>query len=203
MKILQQPPSSYHWLPVRIVIVTGLSNPTTCRLTEHQKSIVTEVEGASDFFVPWNFPFLPDSVLTGSVPRSEPTLLTAAIANGLQFLRSRTEGYRRAAEPHWNAVLNSSGRMILITGSCGIQLAAASGVLRSAAGRIKAIALGPTGGTDAVFPVTTVQGDRDWISRRWYRQVDHPVPEAGHMDYWEHPEVRERVQSWLRCRISE
>ncbi len=200
MRILRQPPATYDWKPVRMAIVTGLSNPNSCSLSEDQRSLLTAVSDDENSAVLWNFPFIPDSV-----PRTEMSLVQASMANGLQFLRSRTTGYQQLATPHWDALAEATGCLLIVTGSCGIQLLSCwpGAMQRAAAGRIRALALGPVGSSHPDFPVTLVQGSQDWISRLWFRKSDHVVNSVNHLDYWKNTESREIVLRWLRDSISE
>ena len=200
MKILRQPPATYDWKPVRIAIVTGLSNPESCCLSEDQRSLLNAVSDGQNSAILWNFPFIPDSV-----PRTDVRLLQASVANGLQFLRCGTSRYQQLATPHWKALAEATGCLLIVTGSCGIQLLSCwSGVQKQAhAGRIRALALGPVGSGQPEFPVTVVQGSHDWISRIWFRNPDHVVNGVGHLDYWKNTQSREIVLRWLRDSISE
>ena len=200
MRILGQRPVQYDWAPLRIAIVTGLSNPLSCSLSPEQRSLLEDTAENKSFAVLWNFPFIPDSV-----PDRAVSLLQASIANGAQFLRCATKSYRQLAAPHWEAITESTGKLFVVAGSCGFQLINTWPVVQKYADcdRIQAIALGPVGIGRARFPVTIVQGSRDWISRSCIQRADHLVKGVGHLDYWKDIQVREIVQRWLRDRISE
>lgn len=86
----------------------------------------------------------------------------------------------------------TSRRLILTTGSCGLQLAnAAWPLLRVPPDlRVDVTALGPACFGKLRMPVTVVQGRRDRWSRMFYRgRVDH-FCECGHLDYWDSNEAR-------------
>ncbi len=198
MNILRQAARTYAYADLRVVVVTGLSNPRTCQLTESQSSLIQLSDLSPQSMIPWNFPFIPDQT-----PQTNVGLLSASIANGLQFLRTFNGRYQQLAEPHWSALIQSTGHLLVVTGSCGIQLLATWKGLPEVRHKIHVMALGPVGLIRPDVSLKLVQGSRDWISRACFRRVDFVINGLGHMDYWEDPRVREVVVQWLRGKISE
>ncbi|MBL8818122.1 MAG: hypothetical protein JNL58_18995 [Planctomyces sp.] len=208
MHILRRPPAIHHHTPYKIAVVTGLSDPESCRLTKSQRMLITPPDVDVQSVVRWNFPFTPDpSVRTGEehLEQVDPAipLLRASFANSFQFLRSLTFGYQTLASPHWESLLQSTSRLLLITGSCGLQLINSWTGLAAYADRIRVLALGPVAFSRTMVPTTILQGSRDTLSRLCFRSPEILVTGTGHMDYWEDPQVREIAAQWLRDRISE
>lgn len=200
MKILRQPPVAYARLPLRVAVVTGLSNPASCELTQPQRDLIALPELPVDSVIGWNFPFIPESPATQT---SEPSLLKASLSNCLHFVRTYAAGYQRLATPHWEALLSATDRVIMVTGSCGLQLINTSDYLREHSFRIRILAFGPVANAQPRFSTTLLQGSRDYLSKLWFRKADITIPGVGHMDYWTHPKVREVATQWLRDKISE
>lgn len=208
MRILRQPVRQYPQTKFKIVVVSGLSNPLSCELTPAQASLIALPELPSESVVTRNFPFCDqidadDSILS-SYARKKPhqaSLIRASYSNGLQFIRTWSAEYHRNAIPHWNALLHSVDHLLVISGSCGIQLLTSCKQLQGTFNKVHLLALGPVGLLRPTFPTVLLQGNRDWLSRAFFRSPDTIVHGVGHMDYWEHPQVREIAIQWLRDKI--
>jgi hypothetical protein len=102
------------------------------------------------------------------------------------------------------AIDTTERRLLLITGSCGLQLAVRAwpDLRIPAALEVRIVALGPACfGRLRLAPaaITVLQGGHDGWSRLFYRgPVDARLP-CGHLDYWTSPEVREIVAKLLRA----
>lgn len=96
----------------------------------------------------------------------------------------------------------STSRLLLITGSCGLQLVHSWTGLAAYADQVEILALGPVALTRGCVRTTLVQGSKDYISRLWFRRPDYTVPGVGHMEYWSNRDVKEIAAEWLRDRIS-
>jgi hypothetical protein len=199
MKILQQAARQYPRTRFKIVIVTGLSDPNSCRLTEAQLSLINLPALPPDSVVTENFPFVQQP--EGSM--SSRSLAQASLANGLQFFRTWTAGYRNLAAVHWASLLQSVDHLLVVAGSCGIQLVTSCPAIQQAADKVRLLALGPVGTRQPRLSTVLVQGQRDWLSRSFFPRPDLIVARVGHLDYWENSLVRELVDQWLRDRISE
>lgn len=207
MKLLEQTPTQHPVTPWKVAIVTGLSDSASCQLSEQQLSLLQSLRDCSytgsphlphpETIVTRNFPFVPTTAERHSI-----SLIRASMSNGLQYLRTRSESYQRASTPHWESLLQSTERLFLITGSCGLQLIGSWPGVTRYKDRIQVLALGPAGYPNSSLSVTLLQGSRDWVSRCWFRHTDIMVKDVGHLDYWKHPQVREIVQRWIRDRIS-
>jgi hypothetical protein len=129
-------------------------------------------------------------------------MVTASVRNSLQVIWSLWHpGYRRVLERVLQQVIDAtSERLILITGSCGLQLANAvwPKLQVPSALHVKVIALGPACFGALQLPVTVLQGDRDGWSRLLYRGPVDGRCACGHLDYWTSEQVRERVAEILK-----
>ena len=102
-------------------------------------------------------------------------------------------GFRAVVAQRLQILLEATERrLILITGSCGMQLAnEAWPLLRPRSNlRIDVIALGPACFGELRMPATVIQGRGDFWSRLFYHgPVDHYC-DCGHLDYWGSEAVR-------------
>lgn len=173
----------------RIALLTGQSSFLSSALSPSQISFLEGVAPAGCSILRTGFPF--DSTLE--------TFRNAGMA-GASWRNARqvywsifSATFRGAVARRLQAMMDAtSRRLILITGSCGLQLAnSAWPLLRvPAALRVDVIALGPACFGAPRMPVTVIQGRRDGWSRLFYRgRVDH-FCECGHLGYWNSDEVR-------------
>lgn len=167
----------------RVAIVTGRSDPRRTGLSSDQRSFLASVtpSGAEAFGVgyPWQ---------DGAEPEGDVPLALAAWRNAGQWAAARTDGeFRSHARGRVDALRGASGALVVVTGSCGLDILAAGWSGRPGPSSTLVIALGPVR-RDAPrldgAQVRTVQGTRDRLSRLVHRgTVDERVP-CGHLGYW-------------------
>lgn len=181
--MIHLPPARHPFNPVKVLLVSGLSDPTTCALTDPQRRFLAAVGVPEEWKVYWNFPYLPSDRR-----RQTPPLWLASVRNGRQFLAASTAGYRAAATRHWRAAADSAARLLVVTNSCGLEI-----VNRCCepddAGRVSVLALGPVASGPPRLPTTLVQGTADYVSRLFVRRPHVRLPGLGHMEYVQHPRV--------------
>jgi hypothetical protein len=215
-----QPVRSYEQSKLRIAIVTGLSNPNNCELHEHQFEFLSAIIPRNNSFsgidfdrdvVHRNFPFVESSLKSGSIsPSPRPNLIRASFANSLQFLKCRSTNYRALSTPHWKQLFESTTHLIIITGSCGLQLLDDAVSQLGTPRKLDILALGPVVYRPRAFrssmrseiTVEAVQGTHDWISRLAYRGNSTLVRGLGHLGYWMNHETRDIACQWLSSKIS-
>ena len=195
--IVDQPPTLHPYTALKVVLLSGLSDPATCALSEQQMRFLESLDAPEEAKVWWNFPYV-----VCSEPRRTPPLWLASWRNTWQFFRASRNPYRDAARRHWRALVESTERLLVITLSCGIEIVNhcvdASDVSRD----IHLIALGPVAFRRPVLPHTLVQGKGDYLSKLFFRRPDVEITGAGHMNYLHHPDVaqlcRELCNNTLR-----
>ena len=198
IRILKSKPATHEFTPIKIAIVTGLSDPRCCELSPVQLQFLGEMPAPDAWKVRRNFPFVQTDQTFRPVK-----IVSASFANVRQFAISHTSGYRRQAAVHWKAILESTDQLLLITGSCGAELLNTIATVDVKKAKIEVLALGPVSMRRPSQDVTTVQGSRDLVSKLFFPRVDHRVPSAGHMDYWYNDDVKEIARFWLSSKISE
>jgi hypothetical protein len=123
------------------------------------------------------------------------------VRNAAQFLAARLDRrFQSELARHLQPLFDQTGqRLVLLCGSCGLELLAAAWPrLAMPAGlRVLAIALGPVGrrlpSAGALVRLHVIQGAGDWISRLGCRGSPDLRVRAGHMSYLDHREVRAEV----------
>jgi hypothetical protein len=197
--IVLRPPIEWPHARIRIAWLTGLSDPQRCRLSEAQETFLRRLDAPEACKLYRNFPYLP---CEGEAP--PPRLLRASLRDGRQFLaasgwRSKTAAsYRSAAVAHWQALARSTDRLLILVGSCGLEivrrcLACPAGSIAD----VRVAALGPVGWARPPCEALLVQGSRDYISRLFFRRPDVLVPSVGHMDYLSSDRVFDAVNRWI------
>jgi len=183
----------------RILLLTGQSSFASSALSPAQHSFLDAVTPPGFAVERTGFPF------DASFARA-----------GFRNIGMASASARNAKQVYWSmyssefvAVLarrlqlllhSTSQRLILITGSCGLQLAnvAWPRLQVPVALAVNVVALGPASFEPPRMRATVVQGRRDAWSRLFYKgRVDH-VCECGHLMYWESQEVRTLVRGILR-----
>lgn len=197
--LIQQLPAVFPRSDYKLAILTGLSDPACCHLSPAQERFLRAIAMPEEWKVYRNFPWIDESA-----PHAEVSLVRASLANGWHYLRARTADHREKAQRHLTQLCSSATRgVILITGSCGAEILRRS-LEASLASRIRHVfALGPVAPRPPGVPCTVIQGERDWISRPFLSDPDRIIPGAGHLDYWDHPLVREEIEATLLTLLRE
>lgn len=176
LRILQQPPVQHPPAKRRVVFVSGLSDPSSCALTESQRRFLRDAPIEEEAKIYANFPFW-----RSDEARSLPPLWLAGWRNYRQYRLARGAEYRAAAEPHWRALRDATESLIIVTLSCGLELVNEAARVDNQE-EIRIVALGPVA-RRCPTNCRVAQGSRDWISRRWFPRPDVTFPGVGHMDY--------------------
>lgn len=191
--IVFEPPQQHPFRQRRVVLMSGLSDPTTCQLSESQEAFLRQLETDPDEIVWANFPYL----LTHTADRRQTSLWKASLRNGHQFLIARKNPYKAAAQLHWQTLLESCHEVVVITLSCGLEIFNVVESSCSRPGKLTVIALGPVARNRPRGRHILVRGRRDLVSLPFFPQADVMLPKVGHMNYLECSRTRELVQSYL------
>jgi hypothetical protein len=191
-RLFESPPTSHAWTPRKVVFVSGLSDPATCALTAEQHAFLRALPIEEEAKVGWNFPFV-----ACDRPRGSPPLWLAGWRNYRQFRDASGEAYRRLGEPHWRSLRDSTAQLCVITLSCGLEIVNRFLDPIRDTEKVRVIALGPVARRRPAVPHTLVQGQADWISRRFFPAADVTISAVGHMDYVTCPDVLTCVRDRL------
>lgn len=175
---------------VIVAFITGQSDSTRNDLSPVQSDFLARSPVPESQWMLLNFPY------TDSAPWRETSLVTASINNAKQYLASRRENFPQTYRGVFLSKLGNAKTVILLAGSCGLELLGNLHLPPEMMRKIHVLAYGPV---SRALPVCAslelVQGHRDWISRCWHRHVDHLIS-CGHMDYLECGEMMERFSQF-------
>ena len=196
--VYSRAPADYPFTPAKIVLLTGLSNPRSCALSDIQRTFLRSLEVPESWKVYRNFPWV-----DGEDRSPLPPLWKASLHNGWQFLLASTPLFRRMAAPHWDAMLRTTGHLLVITGSCGLQIVNCLHQGRaSRAPQVDVLGFGPVAWRSPRVCCRLVQGEGDTLSRLLFRKVDHRLAGVGHMRYLEDQRMKEITEEWISDRTS-
>ena len=180
----------------RVAILTGRADPARTGLAPVQAAFLAAVTPSDAEALDTGFPFLPQALPEGPVP-----LPLAAWRNARQWRAAR-----RGTIAHGDrigALLRASGRLAIVTASCGLDILAACWP-GPAPRTTLVLALGPVTRDRPHLPgarVVTLVGRRDLISRAMHRAPTDHAPPCGHMGYWTCPETRTLVADLLAAHM--
>lgn len=164
--------------------ITGHSVHGCTGLTPDQRAFQQRSVIAPARWLPWNFPYYetfpyPDAV----------SLLAASLNNAGHYFGSRRAAFRRR---HREAVAGLFSRydvVILVAGSCGMELLNNLDLPPGVLARLHVFACGPVSRRrPATAGCLVVQGTRDHLSRSFHREADHRYP-CPHMGYLAAPQT--------------
>jgi hypothetical protein len=182
-----------HWHTRRkLVFISGLSDPTTCALSEQQRRFLASLAMEESAKVYANFPFFP----CADRPYRMPPLWLASWRNFQAFRRACSEKYLRLASPHWQALRASSDELLVVTLSCGLEIVNRLHE-RNPGPPLEVVALGPVAWRRPTGTHTLVQGSWDWISARFFAAPDVTISGLGHMSYLADCRVMALIQERL------
>lgn len=168
---------------VIVAFFTGQSDPSGNALSPGQREFLSRSGVPPEQRLELNFPYQPSAAWRNT------SLLGASLANARQYLGSRNEAF---AETHREAFLETfSGfpNVILLAGSCGLELLANLRLPEAFLRRLHVFAYGPVSRSiPSCATFWIVQGKRDPISKWWHPKADHVIS-CGHMDYLESEET--------------
>ena len=167
---------------LQVLFLTGQSDPPRCALSPGQQAFIDALPLPASAKLRLNFPYAADTAPWRATP-----LAVASLNNVLLYLRSRKPAFTRYA-PSLLRQIERADQTLILAGSSGLELLANLRLPAEALRTVHVFAYGPVARGFPPCACTLVQGRRDWISRAWFRAVDHSV-DCSHMDYLESPEV--------------
>jgi hypothetical protein len=177
--------------------LTGQSSYRHSQLSAEQLDLLSSLTAVGYETVRGGFPFNSGAM---TMPYRREPLAAASVRNGAQYLAARASpGFREELTRHLQPLLDRTGRrLVLLCGSCGLELLAAAlpGLRPPPRLEVLAVALGPVGRLPRAsgrFRLHVIRADGDWISRLGCRRApDLRVP-GGHLGYLRRGDVRAEV----------
>jgi hypothetical protein len=178
--------------------LTGQSAWRHSQLSPGQAAVLDEIAGLGFVAVRGGFPYNRRAL---ALPYADEPLLPASLRNAAQMAASlASPAFAAEVSRHLQPLLAATtGRLLLLCGSCGLQLFAAAlpRLAVPAELRIGLVAVGPVCFTPAAalaahrqVDLCVVRGTRDWISRFGCRATADLRPPVDHLGYTVHPEGR-------------
>jgi hypothetical protein len=184
-RMLESPPAHYPATQYKIAFLTGLSNPNSCALSKVQKQFLARLELPEIYKLYLNFPYV-----LSKGEENEP-LWKASLHNTQQFLNAHS--YKNFIRAHLVHLANTTEHLILIAGSCGLEILNV-GLNDEATKKILHVyALGPVAWQKPGYPCILIQGSSDYISKLFFRKVAFQPPDVNHMNYLESKSVFDHI----------
>lgn len=190
--MLFAPPLKHIYTPLKVAFITGLSNPASCSLSRVQKDFMSRLELPESYKLYLNFPYVPSQG-----EENEP-LWKASLENIKQYLRLRQLVYQNKVRLHLEELRSSCRHLILLSGSCGLEMIRVGLPRRSSWKSLHVFAYGPVARDLPEFPCILIQNKRDYLSKYYFPKVDVYLDASGHLDYLQNPELLELVQQKLK-----
>lgn len=191
--IVLSPPIAHPVTPMKVVLFSGLSDPSSCALSAGQQRFLDRLSLPPECKIYANFPYLsPEHAQQETIP-----IAVASWRNLSQFLGAWRSPYQQCAQAHWDALAVSCDQLLVITISCGLQILNACLATGTRPRSIDILSLGPVAWDRPPVPHTLVRGSRDYVVNPLFRAVDVVLPGVGHLDYLEHPLVRDLAEDRL------
>lgn len=183
---------SHQQHPLQAMFLTGQSDPDRCALSPEQQAFLDALPLPAAARLALNFPYRADTAPWRPIP-----VLIGSVNNTRQYVRSRQESFAAQHAPDVQRLLARARRTVILAGSCGLELLVNLRLPRDVLDTVHVFAYGPAARRLPDCACVLVQGRRDWVSRCWFRAVDHRVA-CGHRDYLQSPEVLRLCVQLLR-----
>jgi hypothetical protein len=167
----------------QVIFLTGQSDPARCALSPEQRAFLDALPLPASAKLAVNFPYRADTPPWRAIP-----VLIGSVNNVRQYIRSRQPDFAADHAAHVRSLLARARRTLILAGSCGLELFVNLRLPREALDTVHIFAYGPAARRLPDCACVLVQGRRDWVSRLWFRTVDHRV-DCAHRDYLQSPEV--------------
>lgn len=180
--------ATHAYAPMKVAIVSGLSDPSTCALSDIQRDFLQRLDAPASSKLDRNFPYVDTPT-----PRRDPHLLLASWRNTTQFFTAANRNFIAHAQRHWRALRESTGELFIITLSCGLEIVRH---LVDGDDGVRILALGPVARALPNADCTLVRGSRDPISRFFFQHAIE-LPNLGHLDYFRSDAVLRIANEWI------
>jgi hypothetical protein len=173
--------------------ITGHSLPGCTGLSHEQQDFQQRSGIGTAQWLHHNFPWTE----THPFPQHF-SLISASFHNVSHYLASRRPAFALAHREAAVALLGQYETILLLAGSCGLELFNNLHLPEALRRRIHIFAYGPVSRQlPAVASHFLVQGTHDWLSRFYHPQVQHRYP-CAHMEYLQAPETLQLFNDYHR-----
>jgi hypothetical protein len=176
--------------PLLVTFLTGQSDPERNALSPLQRAFLEALPVPPEARLALNFPWR-DSASHREVP-----LWSASLSNTRQYLAARREAFGERHRADLEGLLARADHVVLLAGSCGLELFAGMRPPADLRPRLHVFAYGPVARARPDVDCLLVGGRRDRLSRAFFPHTDVEV-DADHMGYLRAPEVREHARAFI------
>jgi hypothetical protein len=185
---------------VTVAILTGQIDLRVSPLSPAQSEFLAALEAPAQVLCD-GFPYEAKAEAPTSVG-----MVAASWRNARQYLWAHHDDHYRGVVQERLAALADASRdaLVLITGSCGLAIAAAGLCDRVFAAKTWIFALGPVGTAPrGLAGFRAVQGRQDGWSRALYRGPPARMIDCGHLGYWRNESARALARDFIAtpCRL--
>lgn len=180
-----------------ITFLTGQSNPQCIELSPVQRRFLEKIptEEANKLYC--NFPY---RLVTSTTYKQTP-ILTASFNNFFQYFFSRSNSYVNKHKESFMQIFTHTEKLVLLTGSCGLELFNNLNLPQSFLEKIYIFAYGAVARENPQCNFFSIRGDKDWIAALFSLPIDHVV-KATHMNYLEQDQVVAELQEkFIDCMV--
>ena len=177
---------------IKVCFITGLSNYGNNTLSPIQTEFLSKIDTTEKNKLFLNFPYV-----NKNLTYKEPHIICASISNAYQYLLSKTYWIEEKNE-RLKSMLKEERRILLLSGSCGLELIRNMKFTKEEKERLHVIAYGAVAKKipDLKY-LTLVQSKNDWIARLWIKEYDFMI-EGNHMNYLESEKFLNFTNDYVR-----
>lgn len=178
-------------MSLQIAFITGRSLPGNFALSPSQRAFMATLNREGRCLAV-NFPW----AMGVDDWRATP-ILQASWNNACDYLGSRRPAFSQTYQEATRKLLASADHTLLLAGSCGLELFNNLQLPAADLLRVSIFAYGPVARHRPTCRHLLVQGQKDWISRFWFRDVDTHIA-CTHMNYLAQPALSDLCRRFIR-----
>ena len=180
---------------IQIAFMTGRSIRDNRQLSVEQRDCLSQLNRPGRKLIMSNFSYEQESLESSAL--REVGLLSASLNNSRDYITSRWPSFRKRYQAPFIDFLDLAHHTIIISGSCGLELFNNLHLPERLMNTTSIIAYGAVARKRPRCHHLLVQGDRDWISRIWFRRGDYQIS-CGHMDYLTNTRWLEILEQFIK-----
>ncbi len=191
--------TSLPWTPVKVAWISGVSDVGRHALSDRQRAFVDALPAPRRWKLHTNFPYAPGGSDTALFRARH--LLWASTINAARFVAACQPLHRRARLDAWAELKASCDTLLLISLSCGSQIAWSMERCRPDGAEVSMLSLGPVDFGCGYIPRRVVVGAEDRVSPCPGRGDAIRLPGVGHLDYAASGLALDEASQWVEDQL--
>ncbi|MCB1172893.1 MAG: hypothetical protein KDK39_04980 [Leptospiraceae bacterium] len=176
---------------MKIAFCTGQSNPASVALSPIQGAVLEALAGPGRELCGRNFPWC-----SHADPWQPVGLIKASLSNARQYYSARRPGFVDRYRASFLAEFQPASSIVLLCGSCGLELLGSLQLPTALAQRIAILAYGAVARQiPQCRRIEIVRGSQDRIAAWWALPWQHRL-DCDHLGYLQHPDFIELARSF-------